>query len=207
MGNTTAHKKYIKYSPYVLIFAVGITLGGLLGYFGRKFLTLELKPEVSLDELFNFIVGVLVAVILQSIWQKNYGATRVEKNLFLELLGSLQNRIDASFELFNKIYIEEKIDNLNRTRPEVREQFNLLVMDIAAAKYMTVNLKNSLQILPQNFGTLIRDFELNLIVYKNNLTLKEYDEVYDMHDFNKAQENFYKLKGQLFDLMVAVNSH
>ena len=125
----------------------------------------------------------------------------------MELLRNLQNRVDASFELFNKIYIDEKTDTQNRTRPEVQEQFNRLVMDIAAAKYMTINLKNSLQILPTSFDLLIKDFELNLIVYKNNLTLKEYDETYGRNDFNKAQENFYKLKGQLFDLMVAVNSH
>lgn len=207
MKNKSAHKGLVKYFPHFLILVAGLVLGGILGYFGRKFLELTLKPEVSIDQLFNFIIGIIVAVILQSLWQKNYGTLRVEKDLYLEQLKKIQAKFDISFEQFHKIYLDEIKTDEDREPLELLNQFNLLVTEIETVKRIILNLKKNLVTINNKYVKIIDDLEMDIIIYKNTLTLKEYNERYDPRDFIKAQNSFNTINDKLFNLMIEVNSN
>lgn len=205
MKEKSAQKKLVKYFPHILILIAVFIIGALVGHLGRKINELTLKPDVSVDQVFNFIVGIIVAVLLQSLWQKNYGTSRVEKDLYLEQLKKLQAKFDSTFEQFHKIYLDERKNDENRNDTEVFDDFNLLVMEIDTVKRIILSLKKNLITLNTSYKKIIDELEMEAIIYKSILTLKEYNESYDTGALIKAQQSFNKFSDMLFNLMIKVN--
>jgi hypothetical protein len=204
-SSNKSQKSLTRFFPYFLIGGAIFLLGWLIGHFGWELKKIELKREVSLDEVFNFVMGLVVAILLQFLWAKNYGAVRVEKDLYQSRLAKLEAKTDRAFDTFNRIYIDERNDSNNRRRPEVQKEFNVLVLEVDSARNLLDNLSKKLKDLDNCFNPDLDELRHHLVVFKSALTLKEYHELYDEIDFEKAKEHFDNMNEHIFSLMLMLN--
>lgn len=191
--------------PRILFCSSILVLGAFVGYFGRSLTEITLEKKVALDEVFNFVAGIIVAVVLGSLWQKYYGVRRAEKDLLLERIRDLHNRLNDTFRSFNRIRIDETNDTESRKRGEVRDEFNLLVVEVETVRRLAGNI--TLRLIKMRALTEAQKslLELELILYKQALTLKEYHENYSGHDLSNAYQHFDALNDLIYGLMLSVN--
>lgn len=93
----------------LLCVLAGLVAGFLVGHFSRAFLSLDLKKEVSVAEIFNFLAAVFIAFLLQNIVQKKYSNERVEKDLLIENVKEAISIFKDARTLFISIYNIKKI--------------------------------------------------------------------------------------------------
>jgi hypothetical protein len=87
----------------------GLVAGFLVGHFSRAFLSLDLKKEVSVADIFNFLTAVVIALLLQNIVQKRYSNERIEKDLLIENIKEVILVFKDTRTLFISVYNMKRI--------------------------------------------------------------------------------------------------
>jgi hypothetical protein len=173
-------------------------LGALVGHFGNRLTTLDLKKEVQATDVFNFITTVVIAVLLSTYFQKKWTNLRTEKDLLIK-------------------DVEEVINLLKDNRAQFVQCFNkkrLTLDDVKTTKALVRSLSNGLHLLEQCAADCKRnigDVDVNrlkslYIEYKATLTGADFDKkVYGGETFNDEERTYGEFRSKLRLLINEIN--
>ncbi len=181
------------------VFAIlGLIAGLLLGYFGRQFLTVELKKDIGLGDVLNFTITLIFAFLLQNYLQKRFGNERAEKDHIIDLIKESLVALRETRASFTAI--------VDRKRIDPADEKSLLA-------YLR-NLSNSLSILQESVHACgdtngeaaciaIRQLYIG---YKRILTGGNFpSKPYSMKTFNDAEKASGQISLELNKMRIQLN--
>ena len=122
----------------IVTFIVGLAIGLLLN--DVPYLTFD--KTVSLGEISNIIIALIVAIYIPFFLDKTIKGKRLEKEMILEKFDSLESQLDFQMEAVMKLHLKE--DKVTK------EEANELVLRVRALSNALVRLGNSCKTLLEN---------------------------------------------------------
>lgn len=184
---------------YVAIGAfIGLTVGALLGYFGRSIVPIRFEPTVNIAQILNLVVTVFIAVMIQNILAEKKSQDRVEKDLILDHVNDITL---AATELRNAMRNADlRTDGLPEDKAQFLRQLSqpyerLEVLEAVLAVCGDDNCKDELA----SVKTAIKSFRE--AVSDDGLPHKKLTSV----RFRDAENAFLLLKKEITQLVVKIN--
>ena len=177
-----------EFKMYILItFVIGCVVGFVTTAYGPHLLEIEIKKEVSVDQIFNFFIAVVFAFVLQNIFQK-----------------SISNKIKTIVKSFEEIQEQFAASREKQTVPEK----NRLLTDFRRLFNVTNSLERRLeQCRDLENQQRIKDFSGFLFSYKRLLTEDEFTKgKYSAATYRDAGRLFTDGYDLLFEVIFAINN-
>lgn len=177
---------------------IGVVFGLLVGYFGKDLLKIELKKEVGLDEVFNFIVALVVAFLFQAYFQKRFGNKRAEKDHIIDLIKETVLYLKDARTVFNLCYEKKRITKDNEK--EIKALLRNLINSVTQTKEVIIFCGY------KNEESKCKEIESLYIDFKRALTGGNFPtKPYDGENFSDAETSYGKLTNAINQLRINLN--
>lgn len=173
----------------------GFVAGLLVGYISRQHLTF--KNEVAIGDLINLFTGVVIALVLQNIVQKQFSNARVEKDLLIARIAA----VDAALNEIHKLFLRKVEDFAS--------------VEVTAMQAMYKNFSNSIYMLEKALETCqprIRGIDLEIIkptrgTYRKRVLGGNFPSApYDPQSIGGEEKLYRKMSLELQSMVFEVNS-
>ncbi len=187
-----------EFKMYILItFVIGCVVGFVTTAYGPHLLEIEIKKEVSVDQIFNFFIAVVFAFVLQNIFQKSISNKRVEKDLLIDQIKTIVKSFEEIQEQFAASREKQTVPEKNRLLTDFRRLFNV-TNSLERRLEQCRDLENQQR---------IKDFSGFLFSYKRLLTEDEFTKgKYSAATYRDAGRLFTDGYDLLFEVIFAINN-